>query len=794
MEEEILEQYNKIKDKISEEAFLERLEYFREKNKDIGFMDDVDNAQQVVNEYLTEDNTLLSSQEEYAREKIAQLEDGDNNINISGRVMQIGTPKVFKRKKGNDGKVCNIEIADSTGSIKVVMWTENIKLLKNFNEGDIIQINNVDVKDGYSGLEAVMKPRSTVKHISEEECPNCPEYKEDITPIADIVPDTKVNIIARIVRIPNVRTYEKNGKEGKVGSLELQDASGSISYTLWNNNVDLIDSLELHDGDAVKILAAQARERNGEMSLSHWDGKIVKGDFDVPKFEDAITKIIDVKEQNNVNIIGVVTKIQDIKTFTRSDGSEGRLRSFEVTDDTQGIRVTIWGDDTDLDIKKGDVVKIIGGNARFDDYTSTGYSLNTNWNSQISINPPISEEQEVMFEEIRSQMGPKYIEQVLEMDDDGEEVDVIGRIISISDLNEFERDDGTTGTVRSIDLSDGTGVIQISLWGDKAEENFTPGDAYLIENGRTRLGMYAVDLNVGGSSRVIKLSEDDPRALMLPAFETLEEMIYTTKTIDEIDEDDSKIRVVARIIEVNDPHEFERTDGGKGIVRNMEIADMTGSMPVVLWGDNANMALEVGEAIKIEDPRIGFNDNDNRLELSTSRNTSILQPSESEIEELPTFEELQEVIYQAKDIELLEDDDTNVRINGRITEASSNKNLITRCPHCNNNLEITDDEYVCDFCGEEIDEPSYLLMIPARLEDDTGDISVTFFNKLAEELIEMKTEDVVKIIEDSGDLGALEGKLEDLTNMNIEVIADVGFDEYNEEIRLKPKKILSKYY
>ena len=85
-------------------------------------------------------------------------------------------------------------------------------------------------------------------------------------------------------------------------------------------------------------------------------------------------------------------------------------------------------------------------------------------------------------------------------------------------------------------------------------------------------------------------------------------------------------------------------------------------------------------------------------------------------------------------------------------------------------------------------------MIPARLEDDTGDISVTFFNKLAEELIEMKTEDVVKIIEDSGDLGALEGKLEDLTNMNIEVIADVGFDEYNEEIRLKPKKILSKYY
>lgn len=794
MEEEILEQYNKIKDKISEEKFLERMDYFREKNKDISFMEDVDNAQQVVSEYLTEENEILSTKDEYARKSLSELEEGDNGIDISGRVMQIGSPKIFRSKKGKEGKVCNMEIADASGNMRVVLWTENIKLLKNFNEGDIIQIKDVDIKDGYNGLEAVMRPRSTVKHISEEECPNCPEYREDITKIADIIPDSKVNIIARIVRIPNVRTYEKNGKEGKVGSLELQDDSGKISYTLWNNNVDLIDSLELHEGDAVKILAAQSRERNGEISLSHWDGKIVKGDYDVPEFKDSFTKIIEVKEQSNVNIIGVVTKIQDIKTFKRSDGSEGKLRSFEVTDDTQGIRVTVWGDDTDLDIKKGDVVKIIGGNARFDDYTSTGYSLNTNWNTQISINPPVSEEEEVMFEEIRSQMGPKYIEEVLEMDDEGEEVDVIGRIISVSDLNEFERDDGTSGVVRSLDLSDGTGVIQLSMWGDKAEENFTPGDAYLIENGRTRLGMYSVDLNVGGSSRVIKLAEDDPRAMMLPAFETLEEMIYTTKTIDEIDEEDQKIRVIARIIEVNDPHEFERDDGSKGLVRNIEIADLTGSIPVVLWGENADMVLEPGEAIKIEDPRIGFNMNDSRMELSTSRNTSILAPSEEEISELPSFEELQDAIYQAKEIEMLEDDDTNVRITGKIVDASSNKNIITRCPHCNNNLEITDDEYICDFCGEEVDEPKYLLMIPARIEDDSGDVSITFFSELAEELIDMKTEEVVKVIDDTGDEGALEGKLEDLSNLTVEVIADVGFDEYNEEIRLKPKKILSKYY
>ena len=56
-----------------------------------------------------------------------------------------------------------------------------------------------------------------------------PVYEEKITDIADIEPDTKVNIIARIIRIPTIRSYEKNGKEGKVASLELQDDSGQIS-------------------------------------------------------------------------------------------------------------------------------------------------------------------------------------------------------------------------------------------------------------------------------------------------------------------------------------------------------------------------------------------------------------------------------------------------------------------------------------------------------------------------------------------------------------------------------------
>lgn len=82
-------------------------------------------------------------------------------------------------------------------------------------------------------------------------------------------------------------------------------------------------------------------------------------------------------------------------------------------------------------------------------------------------------------------------------------------------------------------------------------------------------------------------------------------------------------------------------------------------------------------------------------------------------------------------------------------------------------------------------------MIPAKFEDDTGDISITFFEKLAEELIMMKKEEVIDIVEDGY---GIEDKVEDLDGLTLEIIADVSFDEYNETNRLRPKKILSKTF
>ncbi|WP_292796797.1 OB-fold nucleic acid binding domain-containing protein [Methanobrevibacter sp.] len=794
MTDELLEKYEQVKDFLSQDEFLAKMNALKKENSDVSFMNEETFADQIIGEYIEKKNEILTEREEYSSDDIGLLENGDKEKSFTGVVKIISNPKSFKTRKGNSGRVCNVEVEDKTGSIRVVLWTENIKHLKNINEGDIVHVGGVDIKDGYSGLEATMRPRSVFEKVVDADPADYPEYVEEITPIKDVEADTTVNIIARITRIPPVRSYTKNEKEGKVASLELQDESGTISYTLWNNNVDLIESLDLNDGDTVKILQAQVRERNDEKSLSHWDGRIIKGDFDVPDFVHEFSEIGDLDDgDSDIAIIGVVTKIQDIRKFKRkSDNSEGQLRNFNITDDTGSIRVTLWGESADIEIKKGDIVKLIGGNVVYDEYAAEGHSINTNFSTQITVNPKnLSDEQLSLFNSIKESLQPMSIEQVFLIDDDNVDVDVMGRAMSVGDVRSFERpSDGSEGRVRSASISDGTQVIEISLWDDKTEIPMDVGDAYLFENARVRFTMDSINLNIGSSSRVIKLSEDE--AKFLPSFESLEKMIYEYREITDLDEYDENIYVVGRIFEVFDVRELERDDGSKYLLRNIEIADNSSAVRVSLWGDDAQREFDEGEAIKIQNPRVDYYND--QLTLNVGRNTAIVKPSDEELLNLPSLEELKESIYVQKEIEAIEDEDVNVRVTGTLQDLVSERLLIRKCPNCGNNIgdiEI-DGETTCEFCGEEFDEPRTTIMIPTTLVDDTGEIGITFFDNLVEELLEMSKDEIVSIVND--DPGALDGRIDDLEGLTVEVIANVRYDEYNEARRLNPRKILQKYY
>ncbi|MGB9936219.1 MAG: OB-fold nucleic acid binding domain-containing protein [Methanobacterium sp.] len=789
MENDIKSEYQRISDKISYDDFLKRIEDMKKDYEDVSFMDELDLARMIVGEYIDEENVPQADDE---IRKISELETGLHDISIIGKVIRISNAKTFTTKKGKEGKVANLMVADNSGEIRVVLWTENIKLLNKISEGDIVKINNVEIKDGYRAQEAHMQGRSTIEKLENEDDGNYPAYDQKITPITDIKGEMQVNVIARVIRISRVRTYNSGGREGKFITLDLKDESGTISFTLWNKDVELLDEIELKEGDSVKILGAQSRVRNGEVNLTHsWIGRIVKDKFDVPEHEESMIKLGDAHEMKNVTVMGVVSKIQDKITFERSDGTPGAVKSIVISDDTGSIKVTLWNDDTELDINKGDILKITGGNIEFDDYAETGYRLNTGWSSKITINPEDDAGLKNVLEEHKKDLEPVKIEDLNKVEDEGEEVDIIGRIMEVYDPNEFQRSDGSVGVVRSVKIADSTGTIRASLWDEKAEMTLNRGDLVKIENAKTRFRDDSVELNIGKTVRIIKMSEDDAQGL--PSIDELEEEMYKPLKISElnnINNDKDEIGVMGRIINLYDINEFQRQNGSLGMVRSVEIADGTGVVRASFWDEKAEMGLERGDGIWIKNARPRFR-NDS-VELSVGRATTVIKPKDTDMQKIPSIEEIEESIYQTRLIEEIEEEDKNIKVSGKIIEAYGDRILYEMCPNCNKRVEYVDDAFICDFCGEEIKQPNYLMIIPVVIEDETGTVRATFFRTLAEELLGMTTDEANEVIMTTADEGSLAEKVEDLIGSTITVIADASFDEYNEEIRLIAKKIVSR--
>jgi len=96
--------------------------------------------------------------------------------------------------------------------------------------------------------------------------------------IKDLQPrQGKVELTAKITEKGDARTIEKPNFNGKVCNAKLQDNTGTVKLTLWNEQCD-----QVKVGDTVKISNGYVSEYQGEMQLS--TGKF--GSLEVVSKED----------------------------------------------------------------------------------------------------------------------------------------------------------------------------------------------------------------------------------------------------------------------------------------------------------------------------------------------------------------------------------------------------------------------------------------------------------------------------------------------------------------------------
>ena len=77
MDDALLEKYEQVKDKVSKEEFLSRINEIKIKEKDNPFISEEGIVEQVVAEFgVTQENVALTEREEYSASNIGLLEDG----------------------------------------------------------------------------------------------------------------------------------------------------------------------------------------------------------------------------------------------------------------------------------------------------------------------------------------------------------------------------------------------------------------------------------------------------------------------------------------------------------------------------------------------------------------------------------------------------------------------------------------------------------------------------------------------------------------------------------------------
>ncbi len=196
---------------------------------------------------------------------IADIKADMNNINISGRVLDIAEIRTFEKKDGSTGRIGNLLLGDSTGKIRLTLWDEKTSFLDEVDFDQTIEVFHAYSRENAFSqqVELNLGARGIIQKTEKEI-----EYREKFTNIADIIPGESYSVQGKVSEIGELREFEReDGTESVVANLELKDETGSIRLTLWGEQAYVIEDLDIDS--EIQIIDAYAKYGlNEEIELS----------------------------------------------------------------------------------------------------------------------------------------------------------------------------------------------------------------------------------------------------------------------------------------------------------------------------------------------------------------------------------------------------------------------------------------------------------------------------------------------------------------------------------------------
>ena len=260
--------------------------------------------------------------------------------NLTGVIVDKTPPSVFIRDDGSEGKVARLTLAGRGGRITLVLWDDWVDRLGEVEEGTRIRVVRGRVRRRSDGsLEVHLGGDSDVQIL--ERGVEVDRWMK----LGDLKPGMRgVDIVARVVEIGEVREFQRSdGSRGRVASLLLEDETGRVRMSLWDDEVELLGEIE--EGDILAIYDGYIRGGPGPLTLSLGSRgrvEINPEGVEPPPLPRGVWSIGELQEgMENVTVEGVVVDEPEMREVETARGVV-RVASFHIEDNTGRARVSLW--------------------------------------------------------------------------------------------------------------------------------------------------------------------------------------------------------------------------------------------------------------------------------------------------------------------------------------------------------------------------------------------------------------------------------------------------------------------
>ncbi|MBX5327533.1 MAG: OB-fold nucleic acid binding domain-containing protein [Candidatus Bathyarchaeia archaeon] len=338
--DEIIKQILSARPDFSREEIMQKI---REKNTVVGgFLTEETAARLVASELGVE---IAQKRFVFKEIPIGELVSGLNDVTVTGRVLIAYPAQTYSRKDETEGQLARLLIVDKTGALRILLWNDKAELAKNgkIKQGQILRVLHGYVREARDGdLELHVGHRGEIQiNPSDVKEKDYPETSTFATKIGKITAKQKKANVAGVVRtISPVTVFQRrNGTEGKVQRVTLDDATGQITVVFWNEEIDTLNDVQV--GERLEIINAKVKERiDGRLELHVENRTYVEK---IPLIEEKITKIADLTEEGGpVTIEGVVKTKPMKREVSTSGGEKVAVASFELEDESGAIFVSAW--------------------------------------------------------------------------------------------------------------------------------------------------------------------------------------------------------------------------------------------------------------------------------------------------------------------------------------------------------------------------------------------------------------------------------------------------------------------